>query len=216
MISRTIEAIILADMLDLPRLRFATDQSFDLAQRIGARAWEAFPLAGRGLLAFYEGDRRAAIDFAEQACTLSKENAPRFVSPWVHGVLMLVAEEPEQRRRAVREAEEILAGDCIGPNHLWFRRYAIEASLNVGDWPEAKRYADELEAFTRAEPLPWADFFIRWGRTIADCGLSQDAAVWEHELRALRQQADASMLRAALPLLDDWLGRIEPRKGAAQ
>ena len=35
-----------------------------------------------------------------------------------------ITDDADQRQHAVEEAEKILAGDCIGHNHLWFRRYA--------------------------------------------------------------------------------------------
>ena len=205
MIARTIEAIILVDTLDLSRLRFAATQSLELAKRVGARAWEAFGISYQGLIDYYDGEHDTALCWAEEACRMANENAPGFVSAWVHGVLMLVTEDAEQRRYAVAAAEEVLAGDCIGHNHLWFRRYAIEASLNIEDWDEAERHARALEDFTSSEPLPWADYWVRWARAIgagAAEGPSHDTL---RELRALRERAAAMSLRAALPLLDRCL-----------
>ena len=136
---------------------------------------------------------------------MASENAPGFVSAWVHGILMLVTQDPKQRQHALEEAEAVLAGDCIGHNHLWFRRYAIEANLNIGEWDEAERHAEALETFTAPEPLPWADFWVRWGRAICARGRGgfDDAVV--RELNELRTQAESSKLHAAVPLLDQWL-----------
>ena len=205
MIARTIEAIILIDTLDLERLRFATQESLELAKRVGAGAWEAFGISYQGMIVYYEGNREAALKPAEEACQMASENAPGFVSAWVHGILMLISEDPAQRRHAVEEAEKILAGDCIGHNHLWFRRYAIEASLNAGDWDEAERHAEALETFTRPEPLPWAEFWVRWGRAISACGRGAGGDAVARELDELHVQAESIGLRAAVPLLDRWL-----------
>ena len=37
----------------------------------------------------------------------------------------------------------------------------MEACLEAAAWDRAEHYADELRLYTSAEPLPWADFFIR-------------------------------------------------------
>jgi len=99
----------------------------------------------------------------------------------------------------------MLTEDCIGHNHLWFRRYAIEASLNVGDWPEAKRHADALAAFTWPEPLPWADYFTRWGRSVADWHSGERTAAVLGELNRLSEEARSIGLWAPLPQLDRCL-----------
>ena len=78
MIARTIEAIILVDTLDLVRLRFAAQESLELAKRVGARAWEAFGISYQALIANYEGNRDGALAPAEAACEMASENAPGF------------------------------------------------------------------------------------------------------------------------------------------
>ena len=138
MISRTIEAIILIDTQEREQLRFAVEQSLAPAKRVGARAWETFGTTYQGMFAFREGAREEAVGMVEEACQIARETAPKFVAPWALGMLALVASDGARREKAIQEAEAMLAGDCIGHNHLWFHRYAIEASLNVGAWSEAK------------------------------------------------------------------------------
>ena len=67
---------------------------------------------------------------------------------------------------------------------------------------EVKRHADALEAFTRPEPLPWADFFIRWGRAVADWHTSERTAALDGELRALSSAAKSSGLVVPLAQLE--------------
>ena len=205
MISRTIEAIILIDTQEREQLRFAVEQSLALAKRVGARAWETFGTSYQGMFAFREGAREEAVGMVEEACQIARETAPKFVAPWALGMLALVASDGARREKAIQEAEAMLAGDCIGHNHLWFRRYAIEASLNVGAWSEAKRHADALEAFTRPEPLPWADYFVRWGRTVADWHASERPAALHGELVGLWKQANSIGLLAPLGQLEQCL-----------
>ena len=202
MISRTIHAIIQVDTQDKAQLRSATEQSLALAKRIGARAWEAVGIAYMGMIAFREGAPDEAVRALEQARTITREAAPKFVGPWIRGMLALVAPDEARRKEAIAEAEAMLAEGCVGHNHLWLRRYAIEANLSAGAWSEVKRHADALEAFTRPEPLPWADFFIRWGRAVADWHTSERTAALDGELRALSSAAKSSGLVVPLAQLE--------------
>ena len=209
MISRTIEAIVLSDTEDQMRVRSAAEQSLALAKRVGARAWEALGTSYLGMLAFREGERGDAVRMVEEACQITRETAPKFMAPWALGILALVASDGARRQQATDEAEAILGGDCIGHNHLWFRRYAIEASLDAGAWAEAKQHADALDAFTRPEPLPWADFFIRWGRSVADWRGGERSADLRRELDALREQARTVGFFVPLAHLDRCLAGNE-------
>ncbi|MHC4093546.1 MAG: hypothetical protein ACYSVY_25280, partial [Planctomycetota bacterium] len=69
---------------------------------------------------------------------------------------------------------------------LWFYRDAIEVSLDLGDWDEADRYAERLDAYTRGEPLPWSRFFTERGRALASDGRGDDVKA---SLRARRAEA---------------------------
>jgi hypothetical protein len=55
----------------------------------------------------------------------------------------------------------------VAHNHLLFRRAAIDTCLAAGDTDSALRHADALEAATRAEPLPSADFHVARARALA-------------------------------------------------
>ena len=59
---------------------------------------------------------------------------------------------------ALAEGEALLAAGSISHNYLWFYREAIEAALAWPTTAAVERYAAALEDYTRAEPLPWADF----------------------------------------------------------
>src|SRR5581483_5117309 len=68
------------------------------------------------------------------------------------------------------EADALLAAGAVFHNHLIFGKDAIDACLAMGDWERAERHARALEACTRAEPLPMADFFVARGRALAAAG----------------------------------------------
>jgi hypothetical protein len=58
-----------------------------------------------------------------------------------------------------------------------------------------------LEDYTRAEPLPWCDFFIARGRVLAAFGQGQRDGEVLAELRRLRAEAERIGLTTALPAL---------------
>ena len=92
------------------------------------------------------------------------------MGPWILGDLAAMTEDPIERRAALAEGEEILRKGAVGHNHIWFSRYAIDASLSSRDWDGVERYSTTLEEYARPEPLPWVDFFVRYGRALAAHG----------------------------------------------
>jgi hypothetical protein len=56
----------------------------------------------------------------------------------------------------------------VSHNHLEFRRVAIEFWLRHGDAREARRHAQALRDYTRAEPLAWSDLIVRRAEFLAD------------------------------------------------
>jgi hypothetical protein len=103
------------------------------------------------------------------------------------------------------EAERIIAAGCVGNNQPHFYRDAIEVSLQREDWTEVERYAQAFADFAAPEPLPWSDFFIARGRTLAAVARSRRDATTIDELRRLRDEAERVGLKDALPALEEAL-----------
>ena len=91
----------------------------------------------------------------------------------------------------MEEGEQILRSGAVSHNHFWFYRDAMDTSLRVGEWDSVERFAASLEAFTRPEPLPWSDFFIAHGRTLAAFGRGKRDERTFSELRRLRDEGKA-------------------------
>ena len=122
------------------------------------------------MVARAEASSAEGIDLLHRALAISRETGLSFMGPWILGDLAVTSEDPMERHAALTEGEEILRKGAVGHNHLWFFRYAIDASLNSQDWDGAERYSAALEDYTRPEPLPWANFFVRYGRALAAHG----------------------------------------------
>ena len=77
-----------------------------------------------------------------------------------YGILALVEEDETRRYTALAEGQALLATNVIAPNHLLFRKDAIDACLSLRDWDGAERHGAALEDFVRPEPMPWSTFII--------------------------------------------------------
>jgi class 3 adenylate cyclase/tetratricopeptide (TPR) repeat protein len=142
------------------------ERALVLARQLGAKRFEAVSLNDLAMVARAEASGAEAMDLLHRALTISRETGVSFVGPWILGHLAVTTEDPVELQTALTEGEEILSKGAVSHNHLWFFRYAIDASLHTQDWDGAERYCAALEDFTRSEPLPWADFFVRYGRAV--------------------------------------------------
>lgn len=155
--------------LEVYRARYAvalecSTRSVELARELGARRFEAEALALCGLalngLQRHE-DARAVL---HDAVELARTAAPTYCGPWALGAMAMATDQPLARRRLLDEGEALLARGCVSHNHLEFRLLATEVSLRAGDRDGALHHAQALEAYTRQEPLPWADLVIARAR----------------------------------------------------
>src|SRR5206468_6642332 len=112
----------------------------------------------------------------------------RFAGPSALVLIASMASSDDERRQSLAMAERLLAQGCIGHTHLEFYPMAIDVALEQREWAEAERYADALENYTHAEPLPWSRFFAARARALAAAGRgSRDRAA----LQASRDEAAA-------------------------
>ena len=143
-----------------------------------------------------------ALKLLGEALATSRETGMEFFGPVILGALALTTEDPRDRRTALAEAEALLAAGCVSHNYLLFYPDAMEVSLNAGDWDGVERYAAALEAYTRPEPLPWAEFRIARARALAAHGRGERGEAVLRELRRLWDEADRIGWMIALPALE--------------
>jgi hypothetical protein len=80
-------------------------------------------------------------------------------------------------------------------------QFAIDASLDPEDWDGAERYSAALEDYTRPEPLPWANFFVRYGRAVSAYGRCQPGQETTSKLADLLAEAERLGIGPALATL---------------
>jgi class 3 adenylate cyclase/tetratricopeptide (TPR) repeat protein len=192
-------------LMDFDGARRHAEAALMLAQQLGARRFETEALVFRAELHRLAGRRAEALADAEEAVRISRETSIAFLGPFALGALALASEDPEARRAALREGEELLAAGAVSHNHLLFPRDAVEAYLDAGDWDGVERCAAELERYTRSEPLPFADFYISRARALS---------VWRRgrpdlaELEHLRDEGERLGLLVALPAINMAIGEL--------
>ena len=176
-----------------------------LAQDIGSGRFEAqlLDVQCRALVAL--GEKAKARKLAKKALDLALQFGPRFCGPKIYGTLAVASDDDEETSRHLAEGERLLAEGCVSHNHFFFYPDAMKVTLAMSDWDEAERYADALEAYTSAEPLPYTDFCIAHGRALAAFGRGKRDDATLQELSRLREAAAAVGLVTALPALDDAL-----------
>jgi DNA-binding SARP family transcriptional activator len=163
--------------VELNRARYtdalaAAERGVSIAREIGARRFEAEGLILHGLALLGLGDRQQAHETLARGVTLTREAARTYCGPWALASLAMASDDPARCRALLEEGERWLADGCVSHNYLEFYRLAAAVSQRLGDWDASLRYADALEAYTRAEPLPWADLVISSSRALAHAGRS--------------------------------------------
>jgi tetratricopeptide (TPR) repeat protein len=190
---------------DFKRLREQVDEARAIVDRLGARRFMQSCLLYLGKAALAEGRRAEALELLEDALAISRESGIGFHGPNILGALAEALKDPKRRRRALADGEAILRQGAVGHNHLRFYPDAMATALDLGDWDEAERYAAALEEYTRAEPLPWSDFFAARGRALATLGRGQRSKELRREFERLVAEADRLDYRTARPALEQAL-----------
>ena len=182
-----------------------------LAERLGAHRFLAQALNFEGRIAMARGDRERGLTTLRHSLDICRQYGMRFCGPMTMPPLTLATDDAAERDAVLAEGEAVLAGGAVGHNYLWFYRGAIETMLAVGDAARARRYADALEDYTAAEPLPWATLFIARGRTLAD---ALDGAGSPLRLAAVRAEVAAAGLTPYLARIDAALSSHASDRGA--
>ncbi|MCJ7808154.1 MAG: hypothetical protein MUP73_05585, partial [Dehalococcoidia bacterium] len=73
-----------------------------------------------------------------------------------------------------------------------------------GDTELTERYANSLEEYITGEPLPWAQYYIMWGRALADHQRKPNNETAEG-LRLVKNEAERLELLASILTLDQAL-----------
>jgi class 3 adenylate cyclase/tetratricopeptide (TPR) repeat protein len=178
----------------------------ELAQSLGARRFEPFLRIYQTRVALARsGPSDTLMDSMERALEVSRDTGFGFLGPWVLSTLALAGDDAARGRAAIEEGTAALAEGCVGHNYFAFNRDAMAFALRYGEWDQVDVFADALIEYSRAEPLPFYDFFIERGRALATWGRGGRDEETKALLQDCRNTARSIGLMQALPLLDEAL-----------
>ena len=123
-------------------------------------------------------------------------------------MLALSTDDEKIRRQSWQKAEAILGNGSLSHTYFNFYEDSIEACLRIGDWDQAERFADALEAYTSAEPVLRSEFDVARGRALAAFGRGRRDDELIAEIRRLCRQCEDVGFRLKLPALEAALAGI--------
>ena len=165
-----------------------------LAETIGARRFQSIILAGLADVRARGRARRARRASGSSARSRWRGKPGwAFAGRWCSASRPGCLDDTREREQCRAEAEALLAQGCASHNTIDYHRQGIEDALARGEWARGLEHAAALDAYTRAEPLPYSDFLIARARVLvglasrpADQGLHDELA---------RLRADAERVR---------------------
>jgi class 3 adenylate cyclase/tetratricopeptide (TPR) repeat protein len=163
------------------------DRALELTQMMGSRRFEAITWFFRALLVMRGGDLAAARAHLETAFRMVEDGARTlaFMGAQLYGLKAMLADDASTLHEALAAGEALLSDGALSHNHFVFYDFAIQACIGNALWDDALRMCALLEAYTAAEPFPWADFITARGRALARHGQGGRSADLLAELRRL-------------------------------
>ncbi len=202
-LARVAGASALSELGDIAGARTQIEAGLAVVETVGTLRFKPLLAILRNRVDLAEGKSRPQLAAAmEEAFQTARETGINFVGPWVLSSLALVSDDPERRRQALVDGEELLRAGCVGHNYLAFYPDAIEIALADAAWDEVERYCVSLADYTRLEPLPSTDFYIAYGRTLAAFGRGLRDKATVNDIERLRDEATGAGLTRSIPRLD--------------
>jgi DNA-binding SARP family transcriptional activator len=146
------------------------ERSRNLARRLGSPRYLADSLWILGEVHGVLGDRERAVRYAREALGALGEVGLPYAGAVILGILARFSTDPAERRDCIARGEQLLTRGTMSHNVLQFHQCAIEAWLEERNWGRVEQHAQALADYTREEPLPWSEFYLRRGRALAAAG----------------------------------------------
>lgn len=174
-----------------------TEAALEIATQLGARRYEAFLRAVLAQLRLSQDRIDEANELLNAAWLLAEGSGLNFCGPIVCLNFANLLGATDEGRAWIARGEGILAHAQQAHNHIFFRTMAIDWAIRINDWSMVDRFADELVAFTAAEPLPFVDFFVNRARALSALRRNPDDQQATETLNRLKALAASVDLRLA-------------------
>jgi class 3 adenylate cyclase/tetratricopeptide (TPR) repeat protein len=180
------------------------DRGYAIIRKIGSKLFEAEYLFFMAKIAHAQGNADQARKQAEEAVSILREaeSGMTYRGPTALGIYALTVDDADLRHEILQEAEQWLAGDCLDHNYFDFYEDAMQVCLESEEWDEVDRYAQALEDYTAADPIPRCQLFIDRGRALADFGRGNRSREVFEEIRRVHQEVSRVELKFAMPEIE--------------
>jgi class 3 adenylate cyclase/tetratricopeptide (TPR) repeat protein len=192
------------EMGDLEKGMDWLDRGFAIVLKLGSKLFEAEYLFFFAKVAHLQGDTDQARKHALKSISVLREaeSGMSYRGPTALGIYALTLDDSDLRHQVLQEAENLLAGDCLDHNYLDFYEDAMQVCLQSGVWDEVDRYAQALEEYTAAEPIPRCKLFIDRGHVLANHGRGNRNPKVIQELKRVHENFSRAELKFALPEIE--------------
>lgn len=163
-----------------------------LNARVFSSVWQVYRSAGAYLGGDVDQSRTLLMSALDDSAAHGIIGAKGFAQ------LAMVSREDDTRRQALERGREIVGTQSIGVSTLFFR-FAIEACLIARDWDGLDAYLEELETYTREEPLPRSELYISRARVLSAWQRGDNGHLQRQALESLKVVAAQSGLIVASP-----------------
>jgi class 3 adenylate cyclase/tetratricopeptide (TPR) repeat protein len=204
MIAHIAAASCCNDLMALDESERHVDRALEIAALLGALRFRGQALALRGERLILMGDRAQALTVFRDAVGLGRQSGLEFLGPTFYACVGLCESDADAAREALAAGETLLSTNGIAHNALLFRRYAIDATLQTGDWSEARRHAEAMHTLGAADPSGWTSFYADRGHLLADVGAGELLGS-DTRIDALRSRGLVSGMKASVVRMDRWL-----------
>lgn len=195
-------AILLSEAGRFDETEDACMRGLALARPAGSRRYESLLLWNLAAVSLARGERDDALRHLGTALDLARQTGLGSLGPAILGRMARAARSVSERSEALRGGEALLEQPCLAHAHIGFYRDAIEATVAAGEWEQALRYADALEVFVRAEPLPWALLVAARARALREAAGNPREATSSGRLQQVRNSVVAAGWGSALAAID--------------
>mgnify|MGYP001376047570 CR=1 FL=1 len=193
-VSRLTAGWVLLDLQAHAQAELEIGQAMAIAESLQANRFIAFLLESQARLQWQQGQPALARASIQRGMAMvTGQGMDRFIGPWLCSTQALVCGDDQTAAElALQQGENWLASPCVGHNYLRFYQQGIQVAWRLQDYVRLRRYRNGLFEFTRIEPNPWADFYIR--RADLMLGLLEHS-VRGNELMAFNSEAEQLGLR---------------------
>ena len=191
-----------AEIGDWPAAEKHGERVLELGEMLGSVRFSQEAMAFLGVLLNGQGRKEEALASVRAAIAGARKLGLAFGGPRMLGHLARITDDPIEADRAIAEANAIIKGGCVGHNHFFFYRDALEVMIGRDDWDKVVRYADALADFPPGEMQPWSNYYSSRARALANWGLGARGEEVLSALTHFRDEASRIGLIVALPALD--------------